>query len=387
MSRLLAILCSSGVAAGLVVTTARLRRARHAKAPPHLLLSGAGAGTTESPRVARDDAWAEAILQAWRADEDIRASAARGDELCREAVVYRDEQGEAFHGEFFWAEGRTPAAGLRAGVVLVHTAVGPRDLMLQWRAQSLAALGYVVLIADLLGDATGAGWDGAWAAPRRAALVEDRELSRRRMTLAVETLTSAGGGAGGCAPAVDSGRIAALGYCFGGRSVLDFARANPRGLRGAPHRAASISHRQQQHLQATRRRSLSALARPAWQVSSPFMACSTPRRSPPPPPAPSQRTCCCVTATPTRLRRAPRSLNALPRRLPPPPAPALDPAPALSAPCLSAGRAERVRCARPASRRGGQVATAYLRRRAACLHQPGAGAQRQARLRLRPRRC
>ena len=26
----------------------------------------------------------------------------------------------------------------RSGVMLVHTAVGPRDLMLQWRAQRLA---------------------------------------------------------------------------------------------------------------------------------------------------------------------------------------------------------------------------------------------------------
>ena len=187
MSRIFALLCSSGLAAGLLVTTARLgRRARRCAA---VLSTGCGAGTVESPRVARDSAWAAAVVEAWRADEDINASLARGDTHRRETATYLDEDGVAFHGELVWAEGRGFGRS-RSGVVLVHTAAGPRDMMLQWRAQSLAALGHVVLIADLLGDETGAAWEAEWAAPRRAPLVADRDLTRSRMRLALDALRS-----------------------------------------------------------------------------------------------------------------------------------------------------------------------------------------------------
>ena len=204
MVAMLALLCSTGLAAGLLVTTARLsRRARHCAAVlstgcgagrrarhcAAVLSTGCGAGTVESPRVARDSAWAAAIVEAWCADEGINASLARGDTHRREPATYLDEDGVAFHGELVWAEGRGFGRS-RSGVVLVHTAVGPRDMMLQWRAQSLAALGHVVLIADLLGDETGAAWEAEWAAPRRAPLVADRDLTRSRMRLALDALRS-----------------------------------------------------------------------------------------------------------------------------------------------------------------------------------------------------
>ena len=127
-------------------------------------------------------------------------------------------------------EDGSAAPSTRPGVLLVHTAVGPRDLVLQWRAQCLAAQGYVAMIVDLLGDASGAGWDAEWAAPRRAPLVSDRALSRRRMRRAMSRLCAGPAAAG--APAVDAARIGAVGYCFGGRSVLDLARGAPAGLVG-----------------------------------------------------------------------------------------------------------------------------------------------------------
>lgn len=41
------------------------------------------------------------------------------------------------------------------GVVLFHTAAGPRDLYLLYRGAQLASQGYVVLNADLYGDPDG----------------------------------------------------------------------------------------------------------------------------------------------------------------------------------------------------------------------------------------
>jgi dienelactone hydrolase len=53
--------------------------------------------------------------------------------------------------------------------------------------------------------------------------LENRDALGRRLTTVVETLTAA--------PQVDAGRVAAIGFCFGGLCVLDLARAG-HPLRG-----------------------------------------------------------------------------------------------------------------------------------------------------------
>jgi len=68
----------------------------------------------------------------------------------------------------------------------------------------------------MFGDAEGRGWEPAWNEVARRPLAEDRELSRRRMQAAIQALAAAEG--------VDATRIGAIGYCFGGRAVLDLAR-------------------------------------------------------------------------------------------------------------------------------------------------------------------
>jgi len=179
-----------------------------------------GEGTAALPRVAPDEQRARAVLDAWEADADILAARARGVRLLSEPCVYGDDP--KLHGRFVWAE-EAQSVGPRPGVLLVHTAVGPHDLFLHWRAESLASLGYVVLIADCLGDATGKGWEPAWCVPTRAVLMADRSILTRRMLDALSTLAAS--------DLVDGARLAACGFCFGGRAVLDLARADPTGLR------------------------------------------------------------------------------------------------------------------------------------------------------------
>lgn len=150
---------------------------------------------------------------------DLCEACERGVRLGTETCEYGS--GVKLYGRLVWAEGAR-AGERRPGVLLVHTAVGPRDLFLFWRAEALAALGYVVLIADCLGDQCGKGWDPEWTIPVRERLMADRHLLRQRMVDAFETLAAS--------DRVDSTMIAACGYCFGGRAVLDLAKADPNGL-------------------------------------------------------------------------------------------------------------------------------------------------------------
>ena len=99
-----------------------------------------GLGTREAPRVAGSAASARVLLDAWRADPDIAAARAAGVEIVSEAATHACEGEEvACHGRVAYP--RETAGARRPGVIVVHTAVGPHDLYVHWRLESLAALG------------------------------------------------------------------------------------------------------------------------------------------------------------------------------------------------------------------------------------------------------
>ena len=110
-----------------------------------------GDGTRANPRVAADLPRAAVLIDAWRADQDIKAALARGEWLHSEPVEYASEAGTPLYGQLVWSEGVATGAERRPGVLLFHTAVGPHDLFLQWKAEALAAIGLVVLIVDMFG--------------------------------------------------------------------------------------------------------------------------------------------------------------------------------------------------------------------------------------------
>jgi dienelactone hydrolase len=83
------------------------------------------------------------------------------------------------------------------------------------KARSLASLGYVGFAIDLYGKGV-RGSSPEENSKLMQPLLDDRELLQSRMLSSLETLRSV--------PGVDSGRIAAMGFCFGGLCVLDLAR-------------------------------------------------------------------------------------------------------------------------------------------------------------------
>ncbi len=107
-------------------------------------------------------------------------------------------------------------AGKRPGVLIFPEWWGVGE-HLHERAARLAALGYAALVSDLYGDAQvteDPAVAGACAGPL---LGGDRAELRARTKAAFEQLKSN--------PNVDAGKIAAIGFCFGGSAALELARA------------------------------------------------------------------------------------------------------------------------------------------------------------------
>jgi dienelactone hydrolase len=108
-----------------------------------------------------------------------------------------------------------PAApGKRPGIVVVHEAWGLGAHAIE-RAKMLAKLGYVALAADMYGDRRQAA-DLPAAMELIGDLRTDPAKLRARANAAVDVLRHN--------PNVDPSKLAAIGFCFGGTTVLELAR-------------------------------------------------------------------------------------------------------------------------------------------------------------------
>jgi len=112
-------------------------------------------------------------------------------------------------GYFAWDGARTDR---RPGILVIHGGAGLDDHA-KGRARRLAALGYIALACDMYGDGVPGNRQRIMEAI--AGLRSDPRRLTGRGLAGVDVLKTH--------PQVD-GRIAAVGYCFGGMAVLEMAR-------------------------------------------------------------------------------------------------------------------------------------------------------------------
>ena len=115
--------------------------------------------------------------------------------------------------------------GKLAGVLVVHEWWGLNDYP-KARAKQLAEMGYVAFAPDMFGQP--AVTTAAEAQKLAMPLVQDRSAMRERALAGLKVLQEQ--------PNVDAGRLAAIGYCFGGTACLELARA------GAPLKSIVSFH-------------------------------------------------------------------------------------------------------------------------------------------------
>jgi dienelactone hydrolase len=125
-----------------------------------------------------------------------------------EPIVYRD--GDARLNGFLAIDADRP--GTRPGVLVVHGGAGLDDHA-RGRARRFAESGFVVFACDMYGE--GVTGNRELTIRHIGDLRNNRTALVRRVQSAIEILSSR--------PEVD-GRIAAVGYCFGGMIALEYAR-------------------------------------------------------------------------------------------------------------------------------------------------------------------
>ena len=105
--------------------------------------------------------------------------------------------------------------GKRPGILIVHQWLGLTDYEKK-RAEMLAQLGYVAFCADIYGKGV-RPQNTQEAGAQAGKYKNDRQLLRARANAGLDALRRQ--------PLVDSKHIAAIGYCFGGTTVIELARS------------------------------------------------------------------------------------------------------------------------------------------------------------------
>lgn len=135
----------------------------------------------------------------------------------RTQTVDYQVDGKAMQGVLVWDDAVKTA---RPGLLMIPDWTGINARSIDF-AKTIAGRNYVIFVGDMYGKAVRPeNNDEARAATRP--LLADRPLLRKRVVAAFDQLQAL---AGRQVAPIDGSKLAAIGFCFGGTSVLDLARS------------------------------------------------------------------------------------------------------------------------------------------------------------------
>jgi dienelactone hydrolase len=129
-----------------------------------------------------------------------------------DTVEYKDKDGAVLEGKVAYDDA---AKGKRPAVVVVHDWMGISDNT-ELRIKELAQLGYVAIAADLYGKGVRPK-DAKAAGAEAGRLKADRSIMRDRARAALDVVSKRAD--------VDANKVAAIGFCFGGTTVVELAKS------------------------------------------------------------------------------------------------------------------------------------------------------------------
>jgi len=187
------------------------------------------------PRMAKSVEYARAIQDAW-----IPQIGSFSHEVICSPIKYADSTGCPLYGHLITSN-HTASDKETVGIILFHTAAGPHDLFLHWKAHELISTfndqyEVRVLIADLISDASGLiGWsdDRSRYMDARDKLLQTelmaegnmaRPILESRIQAAFDTINNPFHISGELR--VSPKKLSVLGWCFGGQPVLEIVRCS-----------------------------------------------------------------------------------------------------------------------------------------------------------------
>ncbi len=127
-------------------------------------------------------------------------------------TLIHDGPGGRFEGVFAWND---VVSGARPGVLVIPNILGQKEED-NAKAEALAALGYAAFACDVYGQGKRTQ-RGPEASRYMDEMNADRALLRDRLEASLSALKAQA--------EVDAAKTAAIGFCFGGKCVLDMARS------------------------------------------------------------------------------------------------------------------------------------------------------------------
>jgi dienelactone hydrolase len=140
-------------------------------------------------------------------------------------ILYQID-GKTFNGYIAFPEGKGQSQQRRPAIIVVHAWMG-QDQFARHKADALAELGYIGFAIDMYGEGRTAT-NTEEAQSLMFPLFEDRALLQKRVRAAYDVLHQH--------PSVDPSNIGAIGFCFGGMTVIELLRS------GAPVKGAVSFH-------------------------------------------------------------------------------------------------------------------------------------------------
>ena len=128
--------------------------------------------------------------------------------------VWYQIDGKTFNGYLTFPSSKGQTTQRRPAIIIAHAWMG-QDQFARHKADALAELGYIGFAADLYGEGKTAS-NSEEAQSLMLPLFEDRALLQKRIRAAYEVLRQH--------PAVDPSNIGAIGFCFGGLTVIELLR-------------------------------------------------------------------------------------------------------------------------------------------------------------------
>ena len=176
----------------------------------------------EKHQLAKDDDYFKAVQELWKSEE-------RTASVETSPVVYFDDSQTPLYGHVIRRAQTKKGDGSSnsqqqqqaPGILLFHTAAGPQDIFLFYKAASLVQrFDCVVMICDILSDEF--GW--AWGPDRSQYIKVRKELAANDSSLLASRVLAAGRTLCQSNLGVDTQRLAAMGWCLGGQPILELGR-------------------------------------------------------------------------------------------------------------------------------------------------------------------